>query len=80
MPHSNDWALQAKLLAAHIKRQLPFPFIDLQQIGSTSVPGLVAKPKLHLDVTVGDDQDVRTAVTTLTKTAGKPTLSPEYSA
>ncbi len=51
VPHSPDWAHLYKGVAAHIQRVLAGLGSEVAHIGSTSVPGLAAKPVL--DIAVG---------------------------
>jgi dephospho-CoA kinase len=56
-PHREDWASQAQRLMSRIAKALPAEQRDaarLDHIGSTAVPGLVAKDVIDLQLTVQD--------------------------
>ncbi len=46
VPHNPEWSVQADQEAKRILDSLSFPIIGIYHIGSTSVPGLKAKPIL----------------------------------
>ena len=48
VPHQAAWAVQAHSEVARVARRLGLPAADIQHIGSTAVPGLVAKPVIDL--------------------------------
>lgn len=53
--YDDDWPLAYARLAARILRVLPGEvLVGLDHVGSTSVPGLPAKPILDIDLTVAD--------------------------
>jgi GrpB-like predicted nucleotidyltransferase (UPF0157 family) len=58
--HAADWAVRADEWAAAIRRALPTLAPRVEHVGSTAVPGLVAKPVLDLQVAVPDVEDERT--------------------
>ncbi|MHA7775085.1 GrpB family protein [Roseibium sp. M-1] len=50
MPHDPDWHIQAEILITDLKT-LFGPFAErIDHVGSTAIPGIAAKPKLHLDI------------------------------
>jgi GrpB-like predicted nucleotidyltransferase (UPF0157 family) len=49
-----DWPRQYGLLAARIREALGWRALQLEHVGSTSVPGLAAKPIIDIDLTVAD--------------------------
>jgi GrpB-like predicted nucleotidyltransferase (UPF0157 family) len=49
-----DWPRQYRVLAARIRDALGWRVLQLEHVGSTSVPGLVAKPVIDIDLTVAD--------------------------
>jgi GrpB-like predicted nucleotidyltransferase (UPF0157 family) len=60
-----DWPRQYTLLAARIREALGWRALQLEHVGSTSVPGLPAKPVIDIDLTVADpghEQDYRPAL------------------
>lgn len=52
LPHNPDWFRQADLLIDDLGQLLGARALRLDHVGSTAVPGLNAKPKLHIDVTL----------------------------
>lgn len=55
--HVGQWADQYEVLAAAIRGALGTRVLALQHIGSTSVPGLAAKPVIDIDLLVADPRD-----------------------
>src|SRR4051794_10464722 len=51
------WATQFEELAGRIRTALGASALDVAHVGSTSVPGLAAKPIIDIDVTVADPRD-----------------------
>ena len=49
-----DWPRQYNVLAARIREALGWRVLQLEHVGSTSVPGLPAKPVIDIDLTVAD--------------------------
>ncbi len=52
-----SWPAQFDELADRIRRALGDRILELEHIGSTSVPGLPAKPVIDIDLTVTDSSD-----------------------
>ncbi|WP_258724688.1 GrpB family protein [Cellulomonas sp. NS3] len=55
--HDPAWADAYEELAARVRRALGDRVLALEHVGSTSVPGLDAKPIIDLDLTVPDSTD-----------------------
>jgi GrpB-like predicted nucleotidyltransferase (UPF0157 family) len=53
-PRWVEWYVE---LATRVRRALGAGVLELQHIGSTSVPGLPAKPIIDIDLTVADPRD-----------------------
>ncbi|MEQ8779499.1 MAG: GrpB family protein [Roseibium album] len=53
--HDPDWIKQAELLIFDLSRLLGDKASRIDHVGSTAVPGLSAKPKLHIDITLCPD-------------------------
>lgn len=51
------WPEDFALLAARIRSALGAAALDVEHVGSTSVPGLAAKPVIDIDLTVADSAD-----------------------
>lgn len=51
------WPEQYDVLAARLREALGPAGLDIDHVGSTSVPGLAAKPIIDIDVTVADPSD-----------------------
>jgi GrpB-like predicted nucleotidyltransferase (UPF0157 family) len=52
-----DWPATYALLADRVRAALGDDVLALEHVGSTSVPGLAAKPVIDLDLTVADSAD-----------------------
>lgn len=53
VPYSEEWPRQYEAVADGLRRILSqVPVVSIQHVGSTSVPGLAAKPVLDIDVIV----------------------------
>jgi GrpB-like predicted nucleotidyltransferase (UPF0157 family) len=48
------WPGRYEVLAGRIREALGWRVLDLEHVGSTSVPGLAAKPVIDIDLTVAD--------------------------
>jgi len=53
-PHDPQWAVRAETLIADLRAAAPGVFTALHHIGSTAVPGLIAKPVIDLLGEVAD--------------------------
>lgn len=51
-----DWSRQYDILADRIRDALGWRVLQLEHVGSTSVPGLAAKPVIDIDLTVADPE------------------------
>lgn len=56
-PPRDEWAGQYELLAGKVRAALGAHVLALEHVGSTSVPGLYAKPVIDMDLTVADSSD-----------------------
>jgi len=52
-----DWPATYELVAARVRDALGDTALNLAHVGSTSVPGLDAKPVIDVDLTVADNHD-----------------------
>ncbi|MFE5408362.1 GrpB family protein [Microbacterium sp. NPDC056569] len=53
VPYSDEWPRQFERVAAELQRALEgVPVLAIEHVGSTSVPGLAAKPVIDIDVVV----------------------------
>ena len=64
-PYNPDWPAQYKAETATIRRILSGLILELEHVGSTSVPGLPAKPILDIDLVLLDSTDERAYVPAL---------------
>ena len=60
-----SWPAQFDELAGRIRRALAARVLSLEHVGSTSVPGLPAKPVVDIDLTVADSNDEQAYVPAL---------------
>jgi len=63
-----DWPRQYRILAARIRDALAWRVLQLEHVGSTSVPGLAAKPVIDIDLTVADPGREQDYIPALEKT------------
>ncbi|HEY2079238.1 MAG TPA: GrpB family protein [Streptosporangiaceae bacterium] len=63
-----DWPRQYRILAARIREALIWRVLQLEHVGSTSVPGLPAKPVIDIDLTVADPGREQDYIPALEKT------------
>lgn len=56
-PYSSAWPRDYQLLASRIRKALGEAICRLEHVGSTSVPGLSAKPVIDIVLTVSDSAD-----------------------
>jgi GrpB-like predicted nucleotidyltransferase (UPF0157 family) len=65
VPYSPEWPAQFARVAADLRRALAgVPVIAIEHVGSTSVPGLAAKPVIDIDIVVRRE-DVEAAIAAL---------------
>lgn len=48
LPYDTAWATAFADEAARLRGALPESFVDLQHVGSTAIPGLIAKPVIDI--------------------------------
>jgi len=63
-----DWRRHYSVLAARIREALGWRVLQLEHVGSTSVPGLPAKPVIDIDLTVADPGREQDYIPALEKT------------
>ncbi|MBU8812094.1 GrpB family protein [Mycolicibacterium goodii] len=63
--YNPGWPARYRRLAETIRAALGPVVLDLEHVGSTSVPGLAAKDVIDIDLTVGDPRDESTYVPAL---------------
>jgi GrpB-like predicted nucleotidyltransferase (UPF0157 family) len=57
VPYDEQWPHRYSTLAAAIRAALGDAVLDLEHVGSTSVPGLAAKDVIDMNLTVADPRD-----------------------
>src|SRR5436309_1759937 len=57
-----DWPRHFEWLAAHFRPVLGDVAIAIEHVGSTSIPGLAAKPIVDIDVVVPTPEEIPTAI------------------
>lgn len=74
-PYDPDWPLEFQKIASALRRALGERALRIDHIGSTSVPGLVAKDKIDIQVTVTAlEEELRSAMLSLGHTQWKGLL------
>lgn len=57
IPYSPEWPAQFARVAVDLRRALAdVPIVSIEHVGSTSVPGLAAKPVVDIDIVVEREQ------------------------
>ncbi len=59
------WAVQFEALATHLRSALAGLPVEIEPVGSTSVPGLAAKPSIDIDVVVPSSEHLPAVITRL---------------
>lgn len=62
VPHNPEWSVQFEKESQRLRDGLTFPIINIYHIGSTSIPGIKAKPILDFVLEVNHLEDVIQAV------------------
>jgi GrpB-like predicted nucleotidyltransferase (UPF0157 family) len=62
VPYSPDWKLFFILEKAHLQQVLGSAILDIQHIGSTSIPGMPAKPIIDIAIGVQDFERARPCI------------------
>lgn len=65
VPYDPFWPRSFEHIARRVRRALGDRVLELQHVGSTSVPGLEAKPIIDADLTIADNNDESAYVPTL---------------
>lgn len=63
--YQSEWSQQFSELKAVYQKQLGALIEDIQHVGSTSVPGLAAKPVLDIDIIIKEDRKLNTIISRL---------------
>jgi len=67
VPYDPQWPHRFDTLAEQIRRTLGDTVLDVEHVGSTSVPGLAAKDIIDIDLTVADPRDESAYIPALEK-------------
>lgn len=65
VPHDDSWAAEFESEKKRLKKLLGKAAIDIQHVGSTSIPGLMAKPILDIAVAVKSASVLRKLISVL---------------
>ena len=57
--YNSDWPVEYQKLKTIFQEALGELAVDIQHVGSTSVPGLVAKPALAIDIIIDSKEKLR---------------------
>jgi len=55
LPYDPNWPNEFEKIKSELAAALPLPNLRIEHVGSTSVPGLAAKPVIDLDLIIEDD-------------------------
>lgn len=61
-PHNSEWALLFEEEAARLRAVLGDFVLDIQHVGSTSIPGIPAKPILAIGIAVADFEEAKRCI------------------
>jgi GrpB-like predicted nucleotidyltransferase (UPF0157 family) len=64
-PYNPEWKINFERIRHCLQAALHDLDIDVQHVGSTSIPGLVAKPILDIDIIIKDETVLKTIATRL---------------
>lgn len=68
VPYSPQWTLDFDRLETSIEAALDgLEYTSIEHVGSTSVPGLCAKPIIDIDIIVASEADVKPAIEALSR-------------
>ncbi len=67
-PHDSRWLAEAEKICRQIHERAGSYLIDIQHVGSTSIPGLPAKPILDFAIGVEDMADLAGLISSLSRT------------
>jgi GrpB-like predicted nucleotidyltransferase (UPF0157 family) len=56
VPYNRDWPRRFAEISAMIQRTIPGTYYAVEHVGSTSVPGLAAKPIIDVDIVMREGQ------------------------
>lgn len=70
VPHNPDWPSQFEFIRKHLDTLFlssmpPAPYLTIEHVGSTAIPGIAAKPNIDVLVTFSSIADLATAVEAL---------------
>jgi GrpB-like predicted nucleotidyltransferase (UPF0157 family) len=65
VPYSDSWAITFQQLATVLNNRLKDFIISIEHVGSTSVPGLAAKPIIDLDILIKDKSQSQQVISIL---------------
>lgn len=67
IPYQATWPLAFKQIVAHLMPSIAGSFTRIEHVGSTAVPGLVAKPIIDIDIVIAQVSQLQTLITSLAK-------------
>jgi len=67
LPYDEQWPLDFARIRDELRQALGELALAIEHVGSTSVPGLSAKPIIDIDVVIRDDSLLKAAVSALEK-------------
>ena len=67
VPYDEKWKLRFEEIAGELRAALGELALSIEHVGSTSVPGLAAKPIIDIDVVIEDESKLQAVIGALAK-------------
>lgn len=67
VPYNSQWPLQFQRLKAVFDDALSGMQLPVEHVGSTAVPGMVAKPVLDIDIVIENDEQLQLVIPAITR-------------
>ena len=67
VPYDENWKLRFEEIAGELREVLGRLALTIEHVGSTSVPGLAAKPIIDIDVVIEDESKLQAVIESLAK-------------
>jgi GrpB-like predicted nucleotidyltransferase (UPF0157 family) len=67
LPYNTDWPIWFEEISSPIEEALKGAGATIEHVGSTSVPGLAAKPRIDIDIVIPNSNSLESCITKLSK-------------